>query len=441
MKKYNGVLLASMLLVASLGFTGCAATNKSADSNSQNARQHEEGQSSTRGENKAGDEKATIRLATAMDPARLEPFKKLVDEWNAANPNVEVKLENTAYEEYWKKLQVMTASNTMPDVWVYTPGLGSQWLENGQLLPLNQYMEGDETLNKADFHPMMIDYMTYEGDVYGLPYDVSAQVLFYNKDLFDQAKIDYPTNNWTFDDLRQAAEKITALQSDKGKIYGMLSMMGADFTGDTYFRSFGATTITPEGKVGVNNEGGAEALQYFLDNVKLGVTPKPEPGKSTRPLWLNGLGGMLADGGWAIPSFKDVPFEWGMARLPAGPAGQFTTGLGGAFVISKQTKYPKQSYEFLKYLTSTEGLNEIVTKVDAGVPGRMSSQEGLSPLMKQYADIISTATPYNAINGLLELQDVMGKEMDQVWYSAKDPKAVVQAIEEKGNKVLESKRK
>lgn len=438
MKSRKGVLLllAAMLTVA-LGMSACSSGggNKQGTEAQQSGKQPQES-------NAAGKkEKVSIRLATAMDPARLEPYKKVVDQWNADHPDVEVNLENTAYSEYWKKIQVMTASNTLPDVWVSTPGLGSQWLENDQLLPLNEYIDQDSSLQLDDYHKMMIDYMTYNGQIYGFPYDVSAQVLFYNKDLFDEAKLAYPTNDWTLDDVRNAAKQLSEMKSDKGKIYGLLALMSGDFTGDSYWRAFGATTITPEGKVGVNNEGGIEALQFFKENIDMGITPKPEPGKSTRPIWLNGQAGMMADGGWAIPSFKDVPFAWDMVKIPGGPKGQYTTGLGGVFVISKMTKHPKEAYEFLKYLTSPDSLNEIITKADAGVPGRLSSQEGLTPVMKKYADLISTATPYLAINGTLELQDIVGKELEQVWFGTKSPQDALQTIEEQGNKLLEEKKK
>ncbi|MBP1992078.1 ABC transporter substrate-binding protein [Paenibacillus eucommiae] len=437
MKRRSGVTFLIMLLIAAITLAGCSSGNKEAAGSTSPA------QTNTPEASKTPDkkEKVSIRLATAMEPATLEPYKRVVDQWNAAHPDIEVKLENTAYVEYWKKLQVMTASNTMPDVWVFTPGLGAQWQENDMLLPLNDYIKDDASLNLEDFHKMMIDYLTYEGKIYGFPYDVSAQVLFYNKNLFDQAKLDYPTNDWTLEDVRAAAKKLTELKSDKGKVYGLLSTMAADFTGDSYFRAFGATMVTPEGKVGVNNQGGIDTLQFFKDNMDMGITPKPEQGKSNRPIWLNGLAGMMADGGWVIPSFKDVPFEWDMVRVPAGPKGQFTTGLGGAFVISKQTKFSKEAYEFLKFLTSTESLNEIITKTNAGVPGRISSQEGLSPLLKKYAELIGTATPYLAKNGILELQTIVGKEIEQVWYGTKTPQDAVKVMEEQGNKIFEDKKK
>ncbi|BBH19732.1 sugar ABC transporter substrate-binding protein [Paenibacillus baekrokdamisoli] len=389
--------------------------------------------------NGSENEPVMIRLATAMDPARLDPYKKMINLWNTEHPHIQVELENTPYTDYWQKLRIMTASNSMPDVWVFTPGVGAHWLRNDQILSLDPFIKDDPTLNLQDFNKMMIEYMTYKGSIYGFPYDVSAQVLFYNKDLFDQAQLEYPTNQWTFEDVRNAAKKFVKLKSDKGQVYGLLSTINGDWTADSYYRAFGGSLITDDGKVGINTKGGIAALQYFKDNIKLGITPKPGPGQSSRPIWNNGLAAMMADGGWAIPSFKDVDFHWDMVRLPAGPAGQFTTGLGGTFVISKQTKYPKEAYEILKYLTSTDSLNEIVTKTEAGVPGRISSSAELTPVMKKYADLINNAIPYNALDGSLELQDILSKEIEQLLYGIKTPEEIAQFIEKNGNKALQAK--
>ena len=386
-------------------------------------------------------EKVTIRFGIAMDPARYEPYKKVVDKWNAEHPNIEVKLENTPWSDYWQKLQVLTASNSMPDVWNYVPGFGAQWLLNDQLLPLDEFIAQDPDANLDDLQPAMREYMTYKGKFYGFPYDFAALVLIYNKDLFDQAGLDYPTDDWTFDDVRNAAIAITErVKSDKGKVYGLLSTMGnLDWISDSYYHAFGASLITEDGKFGANNEGGVQTLQYFKDNIDMGITPKPEPGGGmNQSLWISGLVGMVIDGAWAIPTYEEVDFDWDMAQFPLGPAGRHNVSIGGTFVISNQTKHPKEAYEFLKYVTNTENLSEIVAKTGAGVPGRRSSEAALSPKMKKYAELIADTKPYNAIIGSLELFTIQQKEVEAVWFGVKTPEEALASIEAQANEVLKA---
>jgi multiple sugar transport system substrate-binding protein len=387
-------------------------------------------------------EKVNLRLTIDFEPARYEAYKALVDKWNGENPNIQVKLENLPSTEYQKKLQVMTASNTLPDLFTWQPGWGAEWLHNEKLLPIDDYVNNDPDLNKDDFLEVMMKYLTYEGKLHGLPYDVGADVMFYNKDLFDQAGLPYPTNDWTYDDVREAAKKINeTVKSDKGKVYGLISTLTNDWRSESFYLSFGANLIDKNGKVGINNEGGIQALQYFKDNIDMGITPKPESGTTFSTIWMNGLGAMMFEGGWNIPTYEKAGFKWDIVKLPKGPAGQFASGLGGTYVISKQSKHPDEAYKFLKYLTSTEGLNDVVTKVNGGVPARISSQEGLTPIQKKYSELIANASYFNDVNGALELFEIHKKEIEQLWFGQKTAAEVVQTVQEKGDKVLEQKGK
>ncbi len=83
-------------------------------------------------------EPVTLRFALALEPARLESYTEAINTWNAEHPNIQVKIENTPFGEFYQKLQVLTASKTTPDVWLFVPGYASHWLESNQLLPLDE---------------------------------------------------------------------------------------------------------------------------------------------------------------------------------------------------------------------------------------------------------------------------------------------------------------
>jgi multiple sugar transport system substrate-binding protein len=389
--------------------------------------------------------KVELRVGVAFDPTRLELYQKVANNWNETHPDVQVKLENTPWEQYWQKLQAMTVSKSMPDVWNYVPGFGTYWMTSNQLLPIDDYIKQDPNINIQDFQPTMLNYMTYKGKLYGLPYDYNGYVLFYNKDLFDQARVEYPKENWTFDNMKAAAEKIAAnAKSDKGKVFGLALASG--FTSwpiDGIYRSFGASLINDQGKVEVNNPGGIAMLKYFSDLVKSGVSPKPEAGQSLQNTWTNGLIGMYIDSGQRIADFMKsaTSFKWDIERTPAGPKGQVGTGLGGTFVINKDTKYPKESYEFLAYLTNTENLKTLVANPQAGIPARKSAEAGLPAVMQKYAGILANYKWLNAVPGAFDVFEINSKESEQVFLSTKSPEEAVKVIETSGNKVLEEKAK
>lgn len=391
----------------------------------------------------AQDEVVTLRLGLALEPARLADYEDLIAEWNADNPNLQVTIENTPWSEYWPRMQTLTASNSLPDVWTYVPAFGSQWMESDQLLPIDTFIENDATINIDDFTEVTLDLVRNgEGQLVGLPYDYNGLVLFYNKQLFDEAGIAYPTQDWTFEDMQAASEAIAAsVSSEDGPIYGNAMVPMHDWVSDGFYRAFGANFITDEGAVNVNNDGAMAMLNHFVENVENGVTPAPDAGYnnfSMLTVWLDGRAGLAIDGGWSIPTvLEGADFEWDFVPMPFGTdevrAG---VGLGGGYVISRSTEYPEEAYEFLKFLTSTETLNRVVTETGSGVPPRISAQEGLSPEFARYAEIIGGYPAFNGVVGALELFDLQRAVYEELWLGGLTVEEAVSQIEEEGNAIL-----
>jgi len=90
-----------------------------------------------------------------------------------------------------------------PDWWL--PQLASK----GVLLNLDPYLAKDPSFRRSDFVPAALEGMTYNGHLYGLPRGLSGVVVYYNKDIFDQMKVAYPSANWTMSDLLSTAQKLT----------------------------------------------------------------------------------------------------------------------------------------------------------------------------------------------------------------------------------------
>ncbi len=80
---------------------------------------------------------------------------------------------------------------------------------NGALADLSDMISAD-----APYYPRALEAFQQDGKQYALPESFSTVLLFYNKDLFDQAGIDYPTADWTWDDAMTAAKAIRALGDD-----------------------------------------------------------------------------------------------------------------------------------------------------------------------------------------------------------------------------------
>src|SRR5215217_7757960 len=109
-----------------------------------------------------------LTFANALSLPQVEPYQKAVDEFNAANPDIKVTMINAPWSEYWQQRQVDTASGKLPDVWLFVPGFGAQWLYGNQLLALNSYTDADPTIDLPDANQTMLKYLTLDDKLYGI---------------------------------------------------------------------------------------------------------------------------------------------------------------------------------------------------------------------------------------------------------------------------------
>lgn len=377
-----------------------------------------------------------LTFANALSLPQVEPYQKAVDEFNAANPDIKVTMINAPWSEYWQQRQVDTASGKLPDIWLFVPGFGAQWLYGNQLLPLNSYVDADPDIDLADANQTMLKYLTLDDTLYGIGYDFNGQVVYYNPDLFEQAGVPAPTEGWTTEDLDNAARTISeSLSTDSRKVWGFAGG-GTDWVLEGWYRGFGSRMITDDGKYGANNEGGIAAIEYFSDMIHDGITPIPDPkdpNGQAQSLFISGNVAMILGVGHTTYILDDAGVDFGIARLPVGPEAQVGTGLGGAYVITASTPHPDEAYRFLAYITSGPVLAKVVT---TGVPARNSAWGQLSDHMTEFAEKVQGFEPFNAVRGSFQVMDIQRRIMSEVWNGTKDVATAQQEIEAEANAAL-----
>src|SRR3954452_13586486 len=162
----------------------------------------------------SSDPNAPVTLTLAGWSLSTTPeFKTLADGFHAANPNVTVELKEYDASNYDTQMIADLAAKKAPDVYVqknlknfYTYQSGKQLLDvsdvAGQL--------GDKVGGLADYQ--------VDGKTWAVPYRADSWVLYYNKDLFDKAKVKYPDASWTWDDyVKNAKARTTALKNAGSK--------------------------------------------------------------------------------------------------------------------------------------------------------------------------------------------------------------------------------
>ena len=147
-----------------------------------------------------------MRLQVSLSPQELTTFQPALEALDAAHPEWNIALETVPQEDFFQDLNAQIAAGTLPDV-VRVSGLQvQQWLRQGAFLDLTDKLSDAEI---DDFYPGPLEQFRWKGKLWGLPDTAAPELVFYNKAMFDAAGLAYPTDNWTFEDMRQAAIQLT----------------------------------------------------------------------------------------------------------------------------------------------------------------------------------------------------------------------------------------
>ncbi|MEH7029188.1 ABC transporter substrate-binding protein, partial [Bacillus wiedmannii] len=158
------------------------------------------------------DEKIELRYAL-WDKKQLPAVEKVVQQFNEKHPNIKVKIELTAYGQYFQKLETAATGNALPDVfWMNGPNV-VKYASGKVLMPLDDKAKKDNY--KLENYPKsLVDLYTVDNKTYGIPKDFDTTALWYNKKLFDEAGVAYPDDSWDWEKMKEAAKQLT--KKEKG---------------------------------------------------------------------------------------------------------------------------------------------------------------------------------------------------------------------------------
>ena len=310
---------------------------------------------------------ATVVFSGWGDDTEQQVYRDSIDRFNAACPGVTVDYQPIP-SEFQTKVKAAMAGGTAPDVMYIDDQLMTAFASTGQIAPLDDYM-AEAGVTREEFIPSLLTIFTLDGKTYALPKDWGTLGLVYLPEAFEEAGIDEPTADWTWDDIKTAADAI----AKKGEYGGFC--MGADWARFAPF-AFGnggafasddfktATLDTPEVKEAATFVGDMKANGSLSTAADVGAGWCGEAiGKK--------LVGMTTEGGWMVNFMKnDYPdVEYKVVPHPAGPKQKadviFTNGIG----VNANSQYPRAAAALALFLTGRDNQAEI-TKTGFAYPTR-----------------------------------------------------------------------
>src|SRR5512142_63762 len=367
----------------------------------------------------------SISMMMWGDPAELEVWNQIVSDFHQTKPNITVKVEVSDWDSYWTKLKTLLSADTPPDVFAMDAPLYLDYQSRGVLLNLQPYLDKNPDMLTGVYPQTLEAYKTPTG-MYGLPRDFQTVVLFYNKDMFDAAKVAYPTADWTYDDLRSASKSLTKVGAD-GKVtqFGFAAdLWDMELIWSEGIWANGGDIISADHtKTLVGEPKARQAWQLFHDMM---FVDKSWPDANTSSEYggdpfLAGVAAMTTIGHWVVPGYAEAKFKWDVAPMPKGPAGQAPSVISAGFVIGKTSKSPDAAFEFLKYVLS-EPAQKRLAELGFACPVLKSVAESDSFLkqktaidQKVFLDALAFAHMKPVFKGYDEWSSAIGDGMAPVW--------------------------
>ncbi|MEF2246980.1 MULTISPECIES: ABC transporter substrate-binding protein [unclassified Paenibacillus] len=346
--KKSWLLLLSLTLIIGL-LAACSGGGK-APENTKPANTEQNGAGNT--PNNSGSK--TVNFTVPVLPDDLAAFETAYKEFEKENPNIKVKFITFPANQYYEKLRIQLSGGVEYDLF---GGVLDSMIDTGIIEPLDDYIKNNNV--DVSGYGEMFEGMKINGNSYGLPYRKSNWMLYYNKDLFDQFQVPYPSDDMTWDQFREVAKQMTK-GSGQDKIYGAFLHTWAQ---TWYMQAVqaGATIIDKD------MEPFKKALQFRLDMEADGSIMKWSEqiasGAHYNAAFQKGNIAMNLMGDWHVAQLRTaekegkISFDWDVVPIPHPEGVEKNTSLElpVALMINKNSKHKEEAFKVIEFMTGSKG--------------------------------------------------------------------------------------
>lgn len=371
-------------------------------------------------------------MGWASSDAENIRLQEMIDTFNGANPDINVTLNQVP--EYDTALQTALAGGEPPDVFYIDSFRLPDFVEAGVLMPVGESLDDPD-----DFYPNLRQAFTIDDTFWCPPKDFSTLGLQYNTDLFDAAALEYPTADWTWDDLRAAAE---ALTDESTGTYGMVLSPDMARWAAFLYQAGGSVTDPDFTAMTLDSPEALEAMEFYLGLVNDGFAAQPSDLDSgwAGEAFGKGTAAMAMEGNWIVSflndQFPDV--NWGVTELPAGPGGEGTMSFTVCYGVPADAAHAEESIRLVNWLTGPEGMAQW-SGLGLAMPTRESLREDW---LAQYPDLepflngAANAYPWQFRPGFQDVLDTINAGMQEAFTGVSTADQVLGNAQEVGTEVL-----
>lgn len=362
-----------------------------------------------------------VKLRYAIwDQSQAPTFEKIIEAYEAANPNIDVELQVVPWGKYWTKLQTEAGNDNLPDVFWMNPFNFPLYASNDIVFPIDDLVAASGFDSDAIPEGMRKIY-SYDGKLYSLPNNRDAIVVWYNRKLFKDAGVAEPQPDWTWEDFQTTAK---ALTNDDAGVWGTAAYLNFRQVWINTIEQAGGSILSADGKTAQwDTHDVAVGVQYWADIAQSGSSPTVDQLSDTDQysMFLSGKLGMIYAGSWVGISFSQSDIaksgDLAVAVLPMGPKNNAasTSSLGN--MIGATTKNIDEAYKFVEFLGGKEAASIYTSggvalsaypEFDANFIKFFEGKFDAQPISDQISNVFGLPRSFNTPVWLKQMNPVMG---------------------------------
>lgn len=381
-------------------------------------------------------------------PEYLDTGKALVAQFNQEHPEITVTYRSIPWTNWYQTFVTAIGSGTAPDLSTGAGYQAVQLYDQGAILPIDDLISEWKASGKLDdFLPNTIDTLKYDNHYVALPWAIDIRVWYYRKDLFEQAKVQPPTN---WQEFKTAAHALTNSKADQ---YGMVT--AGDSLGEHLLLALilnnGGGLFTKERKLDLSSDRNVEAFGLLADLVKNHDAYPAAAGYSNEDAvsaFSQGKGALFLNSPGLSGRLPKIADKIGVVQPLVGPHGDKGTIFWvNNIMLYKQGKHPAETKIFLAWWSEhqkdlwTKGHNTQlpVRKSFAADPYFQGNAE-TKFILDNYVPVAKT-TATHATEIFPKLNEVEGEgalqSLSQSLLQGKDVNSAVKTAAERLKSVLE----
>ncbi|WP_035712509.1 ABC transporter substrate-binding protein [Salibacterium aidingense] len=328
----------------------------------------------------------TITLGYYSSGSADEKMEDIISQFEEEHPDITIETQNSPYQQFFQKLDTQIAGGNAPDVWLSDGVFVQKYAERGAAKDLTEWIDND--LETDEYYGLDFN-KGPEGKYWAVPQGIQIGALFYNKDMFDKAGVEYPDDSWTWEDLKEAGAELTLDTNGNTAENAEFNAENINQYGLTFFnitegwmpvlKSYGGGVLDEDLQTSViDTPENLEAVEYMTDGMERGIFTDPsdlQAFQSPMSPFPSETAAMRIGIYARTLAANETGVNYDVTVLPKGPDGErFSPVIANSWIINEDTSDAKAeaAWEWIKYWVSEDDVQRQWAELGEAVPVKKS---------------------------------------------------------------------